>query len=68
LSFEKRQATIEYIKTTQNDLRNHFWKHPATGVVDLYQTLILMSAHLERHTAQIEEIKSAKRFPNQLNQ
>jgi DinB superfamily len=59
----QRQATIAYIKTTEDDLRHHFWRHMATGVVDLYQTLIVLSAHLERHTKQIEAIKSARRFP-----
>lgn len=52
----QRLATIEYVKTAQDDLRNHFWKHPLTGTIDLYQTLLLMSAHLERHTEQIERL------------
>ncbi len=59
----QRNKTIDYINTTNDDLRNHFWKHPATGVVDLYQTIILMSAHLERHIAQIEEVKAFEDFP-----
>jgi hypothetical protein len=53
----QRIATINYVKNTQDDLRNHFWKHPLTGTIDLYQTLLLMSAHLERHTEQIQLIK-----------
>jgi hypothetical protein len=60
---QQRKETIGYIDTTTDDLRNHFWEHRATGIIDLYQTLILMSGHLERHIAQIEEIKSSKRFP-----
>jgi hypothetical protein len=60
----QRLKTIDYVKVTNDDLRNHFWKHPATGVIDLYQTIILMSAHLERHIAQIEEIKMSNDFPN----
>lgn len=59
----ERINTINYVNTTNDDLRNHFWKHMATGVIDLYQTLIVLSAHLERHVAQIEEVKSAKNFP-----
>jgi uncharacterized protein YndB with AHSA1/START domain len=55
----QRLSTMDYVKTTQDDLRNHFWKHPLTGTIDLYQTLLLMSAHLERHTEQIELIKKA---------
>jgi DinB superfamily len=60
---KQRKETLEYINSTNDDLRNHFWEHRATGIIDLYQTLILMSGHLERHIAQIEEIKSSKRFP-----
>ena len=59
----QRQQTIDYIKYTNDDIRNHFWKHPLTGHIDLYQTLLLMSAHLERHTEQIENIKKLVNFP-----
>lgn len=60
---EQRAKTLQYVNTTSDDLRNHFWRHPLTGTIDLYQTLILMSAHLERHIEQIEKIKSASNFP-----
>jgi hypothetical protein len=60
---EQRLKTIEYIKTTNDDLRNHFWYHRLTKDIDLYQTIILMSAHLERHIEQIENIKKEKEFP-----
>lgn len=56
---KQRLATINYVKNTNDDLRNHFWKHALTGTIDLYQTLLLMCAHLERHTEQIELIKKA---------
>lgn len=59
----QRNQTIAYIQTTKDDLRNHYWKHPLTGKIDLYQTLLLMSAHLERHIEQIEIIKSSVGFP-----
>ena len=60
---EQRLKTIEYIKTTNDDLRNHFWYHRLTKDIDLYQTIILMSAHLERHIEQIKNIKKEKYFP-----
>ncbi len=60
---EQRVKTLDYVNTTNDDLRNHFWKHPLTGTIDLYQTLILMSAHLERHSEQMEKIKAASNFP-----
>lgn len=53
----QRLQTIEYVKTTSDNLRVHYWWHPLTGSIDLYQTLILMSAHLERHTHQIKKLK-----------
>jgi len=60
---KQRLKTISYIETTNDDLRNHFWKHPLTGTIDLYQTLILMSAHLERHIEQMENSKKDLNFP-----
>lgn len=60
---QQRESTMRYIEETQDDLRSYFWKHPLTGKIDLYQTLLLMSAHMERHTEQIERIKQAKKFP-----
>lgn len=62
---EQRLITIEYIKTTNDDLRNHFWKHRLTGTIDLYQTIILMSAHLERHIKQMEKIKKNQYYPSE---
>jgi hypothetical protein len=63
-AFQKQRAeTILYIKTTNDDLRNRYWKHPLTGLIDLYQTLLLMNAHLERHKEQIENIKLLNEFP-----
>jgi DinB superfamily len=60
---EQRYKTMEYVNNTSDDLRNHFWKHRLTGHIDLYQTLLLMSAHLERHTNQMENIKTSRNFP-----
>lgn len=59
----QRNKTINYVETTNDNLRNHFCKHPLTGIIDIYQTLLLMSAHLERHIDQIELIKLNKKFP-----
>jgi hypothetical protein len=59
----QRNQTIHYVLSTKDDLRNRYWKHPLTGHIDLYQTLLLMSAHVERHVAQIENIKSSIDFP-----
>ena len=60
----KRKASIQYVATTEDDLRNHYAEMPF-GVMDAYQVLLFMSAHTERHIAQIEEIKEADGFPKQ---
>jgi hypothetical protein len=58
-----RDAHIAYIDTTQDDLRDHFGKHPAMGTLDAYQWILLMSAHTERHTEQINEVKTDPKYP-----
>jgi len=60
---QSRQANIDYIRTTSDDLRDHFFDHPAFGTLDGYQWLLLLSAHSARHTAQIEEVKADPNFP-----
>jgi uncharacterized damage-inducible protein DinB len=60
---ENRKATMDYVRTTNDDLRDHFFDHPALGTMDGYQWLLLISAHSERHTAQIEEVKADPNFP-----
>ena len=60
---DERKATMEYVKTTQDDLRDHFGPHPVLGTMDAYQWILLISAHSERHTKQIEEVKADPNFP-----
>jgi uncharacterized damage-inducible protein DinB len=60
---ESRAATMNYVRTTNDDLRDHFLDHPRLGTMDGYQWLLLISAHSERHTAQIEEVKADPNFP-----
>jgi DinB superfamily len=62
---ERRATTIDYIRTTNDDLRDHFFDHPALGTLDGYQWLLLISAHSARHTAQIEEVKADPNFPKE---
>ena len=62
---KRRNATIEYIKSTTDDLRNRYWKHFSAGTIDLYQTIIFMAGHSERHTAQIIELKQHENFPTE---
>ena len=60
---ERRDKNMEYFKTTQDDLRNHFVTHSVLGTLDAYQMLVYMIGHTERHTAQIEEIMRSADFP-----
>ena len=45
-----RKVTMDYVKTTNDDLRDHFFDHPVFGTLDGYQWLLLLSAHSARHT------------------
>jgi len=58
-----RARTIEFVKTTQEDLRNHFLDHPAFQTLDAYQWVLLISGHMRRHTGQILEVKADLKFP-----
>jgi uncharacterized damage-inducible protein DinB len=58
-----RKRTVEYVKTTQDDLRGHSMAHPAMKTIDGYQWVLLLAAHSARHTAQIEEVKTAAGYP-----
>jgi hypothetical protein len=61
----RRDSTIAYAGSTQDDLKNHFIDHPQWGALDLYEALVLISAHCERHTEQLEEVKANPNFPKQ---
>ena len=65
LFLDSRGHTIEYVKTTQEDLRDHLFDHPvpAIGTLDGYQWILLISGHTRRHTAQILEVKADPSFP-----
>jgi hypothetical protein len=61
---DRRRAAIKYIKTSEDDLRNHFAETPF-GLVDTYQLMVFLSAHTKRHTLQITELKAHAGFPKQ---
>jgi len=60
---DSRKATMDYVRTTNDDLRDHFGPHPIFGSLDAYQWILLISTHSERHTKQIEEVKADPNFP-----
>ncbi len=59
---ERRNRTIAYVKTTQDELRAHSGPGPI-GQIDSYQVLLLLAAHSARHTAQIREVQSNAAYP-----
>ena len=61
---DKRGEHIEYLKTTEDDLRNHYGKLPF-GTIDGLQILLFMSGHTERHVAQMEEVMAHTDFQRQ---
>ena len=61
---EGRDSLITYVNTTNDDLRNHIAKL-TFGNADAYQIILLISAHTNRHTQQINEVKADPNFPKQ---
>ena len=60
---ESRAATEEYLKKTA-DLRGHAVDSPGgNGKWDAYEFILLIGAHSERHTKQIEEVKASPGYP-----
>jgi hypothetical protein len=60
---QSREHTIAYVRDTQDDLRAHFFDHPVLKTMDTYQWILLISAHSQRHTAQLSEVKANPNFP-----
>jgi hypothetical protein len=60
---ESRDRTLDYVRSTSDDLRDHFMEHPVFKTLDAYQFILLMSAHSQRHTLQLNEVKQATGFP-----
>lgn len=59
---QSRDKLIDYVKSTNDDLRNHILAMPF-GSLDGYQFILFISAHTNRHTQQIEEVKADPNFP-----
>ena len=60
---EQREAVITFVQTVTEDLRTHYFRHIALGWLDIYQGMLVLASHVERHRKQIEEIKSSLGFP-----
>ncbi len=58
----RRDATLEYVRTTQQDLRAHV-QGAGENATDAYQWLLAIAAHTERHMGQIKEVMASPGFP-----
>jgi len=61
--FVKGRARTREIFETTPYLRGRLLPHPMFGLWDGYQWLLATSAHTERHTEQIRELKTHPAFP-----
>jgi len=59
---ESRAKTVAFLKKTK-DLRQHALESPLGKKLDGYEWVLLVAAHSERHTKQIEEVKADPKFP-----
>jgi hypothetical protein len=59
-----RERTVEYARSTTDDLRNHFAPHPVLGSMDAYQWLCGNARHAESHAAHVVEIRGMPDFPS----
>jgi hypothetical protein len=55
-----RTEILEYARTTQEDLRGH---KLLEGNMDVYQWLLMISSHSQRHILQIRENKAHAGYP-----
>jgi len=59
---ESVKKITDFIDTTSQDMRNHVVELPF-GTYDAYQVALIIGSHTNRHTQQIEEVKSQPGFP-----
>jgi hypothetical protein len=59
-----RERTMDFARSTTDDLRRHFTPHPVLGQMDGYQWLCGNARHAENHAGHIVEIRGMAKFPN----
>lgn len=60
---KSRYKTIAFVEKTQDELRARTSPFLNNTTMDAYQSLLMISAHTERHVAQINEVKADPKFP-----
>lgn len=51
-----RNEVIDWVQHSSEPMKVHFTSFPGIGLIDLYQYILFISAHTERHTLQIKEV------------
>lgn len=59
---QRRERTLDFIRTTQAPLRSHIADFGDSSW-DAYQWLLGLAAHADRHVAQIKEVKADPAWP-----
>lgn len=59
---DRRENHIDYIRDTEDDLRNHYAALPF-GTVDGVQIVLFLTGHTDRHVQQLHEVMSDPDFP-----
>jgi hypothetical protein len=55
-----RNESIEFMKTTKQDLRQYYRNSTGTNI---HQTYIYVFGHVDRHLRQIKKIKEHPKYP-----
>lgn len=61
---DSRARTLDFLKMNPN-LRAHAMDSPLGRKLDAYQWILYISAHCERHTKQLNEVKADPNFPKE---
>lgn len=59
----RRDATIDFVKTTDKPLKAYYEVFGPVGEVNGYDWLMIIAAHTERHTRQLMEVLEDPGFP-----
>jgi hypothetical protein len=60
---KERNAFISYLESSDDEFRAHFTFFPGMETIDVYQFILFISAHTNRHTDQISDIKKLDFYP-----
>jgi hypothetical protein len=58
----RRDRTILWMNDTQDDLRGKYVQTPG-GTISVYQMLLIIPGHVERHLQQVAEVKNSAGYP-----